>query len=101
LGNQTFKYVKSPEQRLWSLKQVKLLEKQKSFLEQQAYVADKKAIIFDMMIDIAEKNIKLTSEKLSTEQSTILRQRTTNNSVRLLFVRDRQTGLLSKIRRKN
>lgn len=35
--------------------QVRLLEKQKAFLEKQAYIADKKSIFFDMMIDLAEK----------------------------------------------
>ncbi|KXK36727.1 MAG: transposase, partial [Bacteroidetes bacterium OLB9] len=42
---------KSPEQRILELEQkVKLLEKQKNFLEKQIETADKKAIIFDMMI---------------------------------------------------
>ena len=54
---------------------VKLLEKQKSFLEQQAYVADKKAIIFDMMIDIAEKEYQIDIRKNSPpEQSTTLKK---------------------------
>ena len=40
---------KSPEQWIMELEaKVKLLEKQKSFLEQQAHVSDSKAIIFDM-----------------------------------------------------
>jgi len=30
--------------------EVKLLEKQKAFLERRAYIAHKKAIFFDMMI---------------------------------------------------
>jgi hypothetical protein len=45
------------------LAKVKLLEKQKSFLERQAFVADKKAIIFDMMIDIAEEEYKIDIRK--------------------------------------
>jgi len=50
---------------------VRLLEKQKAFLEQQAFVADKKAIIFDMMIDIAEKEYQIDIRKNSPpEQST-------------------------------
>jgi len=63
--NQTpFTMSKSPEQKIMELDaKVKLLEKQKAFLEQQAYVADKKAIIFDMMIDIAEKEYQIDSEK--------------------------------------
>ena len=57
---------------------VKLLEKQKSLLEHQAFVADKKAIIFDMMIDLAEKEYKIDIRKNSSpEQSTILKQKNT------------------------
>lgn len=65
---------KSPEQRIIELEvQVKLLEKQKALLERDAYVADKKAIIFDMMIDIAEKEYQIDIRKNSSpEQSTIL-----------------------------
>ena len=66
---------KSPEQKIMELEaKVKLLEKQKTFLEQQSYVADKKAIIFDMMIDIAEKEYQIDIRKNSLpEQSTILK----------------------------
>ena len=69
-----FNMTKSPEQRIMELEaKVKLLEKQKSFLEQQAFVSDKKAIIFDMMIDIAEEEYKIDIRKNSPpEQSTIL-----------------------------
>src|SRR3970040_104161 len=73
--NQTpFCMEKSPEQKIMELEaKVKLLEKQKSFLEQQVFVADKKAIIFDMMIDIAEKEYQIEIRKNSPpEQSTIL-----------------------------
>jgi transposase len=65
---------KSPEQRIMELEaKVKLLEKQKSFLEQQANVADSKAIIFDMMIDIAEKEYQIDIRKNSPpEQSNAL-----------------------------
>jgi uncharacterized protein YcfL len=53
---------------------VRLLEKQKTFLEQQASVAAKKAIIFDMMIDIAEKEYQIDIRKNSSpEQSTTLK----------------------------
>jgi transposase-like protein len=67
---------KSPEQKIMELEaKVKLLEKQKAFLEQQSYVADKKAIIFDMMIDIAEKEYQIDIRKNSPpEQSTILKK---------------------------
>jgi transposase-like protein len=64
---------KSPEQRILDLKQqVKLLEKQKAFLEKQVETADKKAIIFDMMIDLAEKEFNIAiRKKCSPEQLTI------------------------------
>lgn len=62
---------KSPEQKIMELEaKVKLLEKQKSLLEQQAHVADSKAIIFDMMIELAEKEYKIDIRKnLPPEQS--------------------------------
>jgi transposase-like protein len=57
---------KSPEQRIMELEaKVKLLEKQKAFLEQQAHVSDSKAIIFDMMIDLAEKEYQIDIRKNS------------------------------------
>ena len=57
---------KSPEQRIMELEaKVKLLEKQKSFLEQKAHVSDSKAIIFDMMIDLAEKEYQIDIRKNS------------------------------------
>jgi hypothetical protein len=55
---------KSPQQRILVLEQqVKLLEKQKRFLERQVENADKKSIIFDMMIDMAEKEYKIPIRK--------------------------------------
>lgn len=58
---------KSPEQRIMELEaKVKLLEKQKSLLEKQAHVADSKAIIFDMMIDLAEKEYQIDIRKNSS-----------------------------------
>ncbi|MFE3849148.1 transposase [Flavobacterium sp. LB3P45] len=65
--NQTpFNMTKSPEQKIMELEiQVKLLEKQKALLEPQAYVADKKAILFDMMIDLAEKEYQIDIRKNS------------------------------------
>jgi transposase-like protein len=57
---------KSPEQRIMELEaKVKLLEKQKAFLEQQTHVSDSKAIIFDMMIDLAEKEYQIDIRKNS------------------------------------
>ena len=68
---------KSPEQRIMEFEsKVKLLEKQKAFVEQRAFVADKKTIIFDMMIDIAEKEYQIEIRKNSSpEQSTILNKK--------------------------
>jgi hypothetical protein len=42
-----------------------LLEKQKALLEKQMETADKKAILFDMMIDIAEKEYNIPIRKNS------------------------------------
>jgi len=63
---------KSPEQRVLELEQkVKLLEKQKHLLEYQLENAEQKAIFFDMMIDIAEKELNIPIRKKSLpEQST-------------------------------
>jgi len=63
---------KSQEQLLMELEaKVKLLEKQKAMLEHQVERADKKAIIFDMMIDLAEKEYNIPIRKNSSpEQST-------------------------------
>jgi transposase len=65
--NQTPSHMpKTPEQKILELEaKVKLLEKQKALLEQQASRADKKAIIFDMMIDLAEKEYKIDIRKNS------------------------------------
>lgn len=62
---------KTPEQRIMELEaKVKLLEKQKKLLEKQVDHADKKSILFDMMIDIAEKEYNIPIRKNSLpEQS--------------------------------
>lgn len=64
---------KTPEQKIMDLEaKVRLLEKQKAHLERQAYVADKKAIIFDMMIELAEQEYSIDIQKnLPPEQSTV------------------------------
>jgi transposase len=70
--NQTLSNMpKTPEQKLLELEQkVKLLEKQKALLEQQVETADRKAIIFDMMISLAEKEYNIPiRKKCSPEQS--------------------------------
>ncbi len=55
---------KSPEQKLLELEaKVKLLEKQKRLLERQVSQSDKKAILFDMMIDLAEKEYNIPIRK--------------------------------------
>ena len=60
---------KTSEQRLLELEaKIKLLEKQKSFLEHQVEQADKKAIIFDMMIDLAEKEYNISIRKNSSPE---------------------------------
>jgi transposase len=63
---------KTPEQKMLELEQkVKLLEKQKAFLERQIEQADKKAIIFDMMIDLAEKEYNIPIRKNSLPEQSI------------------------------
>lgn len=60
---------KTPEQKLLELEQkVKLLEKQNNRLKHQAKQADKKAIIFDMMIDIAEQEYNISIRKNSSPE---------------------------------
>lgn len=51
--------------------QVRLLEKQKAFLKKQAEIPDKKATLFDMMIDLAWKKYNISIRKnFLPEQST-------------------------------
>ena len=55
---------KSPQQRIIELEEkIKLLEKQKARAEYIAERADKKAILFDMMVDLAEKEYKIPIRK--------------------------------------
>lgn len=71
--NQTPSHMpKTPEQKLMELEQkVRLLEKQKNHLEKQLEQSDKKSILFDMMIELAEKEYKIDIRKNSSpEQST-------------------------------
>lgn len=65
--NQSFKSMsKTPEQRIVELEEkIKLLEKQKARAEHLAERADKKAILFDMMIDLAEKEFNIPIRKNS------------------------------------
>ena len=65
--NQTpSKMPKSPEQQIMEPEaKVKLLEKQKAFLENQVHVSDSKAILFDRMIELAEKEYSIDIRKNS------------------------------------
>ncbi|WP_430412960.1 transposase [Kordia sp.] len=57
---------KTPEQKILELEEkIKLLEKQKARSEHLAERADKKAILFDMMIDLAEKEFNIPIRKNS------------------------------------
>jgi len=57
---------KTPEQKLLELEQeIRLLKKQKAFLEKQVKQSDRKAILFDMMIDLAEKEYNIPIRKNS------------------------------------
>lgn len=62
---------KTPEQKILELEaKVRLLEKQKNRLEDQVKKSDHKAVIFDMMIDLAEKEYNIPIRKNSLpEQS--------------------------------
>ena len=69
-GNFDYQYTihtmksKTPEQRILELEQqVRLLEKQKNRAEYLADRADKKVILFDMMIDYAEKEFNIPIRK--------------------------------------
>jgi len=63
---------KSPEQKLLELEaKVRLLEKQKASLEKKLEDTDKKAIIFDMMIEVAEEELKIPIRKKSLPQQLI------------------------------
>ena len=72
------KKMKSPEQKIMELEQkVKLLEKQKKSLEHELERTDKKALFFDMMIDIAEEEFKIPIRKKSlSDQSKHSKQST-------------------------
>jgi len=65
----TLKVPKTKDQKLLELEaKVRLLEKQKKELEQQVENADKKAIFFDMMIDVAEEELNISVRKKSLPQ---------------------------------
>jgi transposase-like protein len=64
---------KSQEQKIIELEaRIKVLEKQKAFLEHQVDRADRKAVLFDMMIELAEKEFNIPiRKKCLPEQSTV------------------------------
>ena len=66
---------KTPEQRILELEQkVKLLEQQKASLERAVDIAQEKAIFFNMMVEIAEKEFNIPIRKKSLpRQSTSTR----------------------------
>jgi hypothetical protein len=60
---------KTPEQKIIELEaKVKLLEKQKARAEYLAERADKKVIIFDMLVDMAEKEYNIQIRKNYTPE---------------------------------
>lgn len=64
--NQSSMSSKTPQQRIMELEEkIKLLEKQKARAEHLAERADKKAILFDMMIDLAEMEFNIPIRKNS------------------------------------
>jgi transposase-like protein len=69
---------KTPEQKILELEaKVKLLEKQKARAEHLAERADKKVIIFDMLVDLAEKEYDIEIRKNYTpELSNSIKQHT-------------------------
>jgi hypothetical protein len=72
---------KTPEQKILELEaKVKLLEKQNAFLAVQNTRADKKAIIFDMMIDIAEKEYNIEIRKNSLPEQLNNTKKTTKKA---------------------
>jgi len=69
---------KTPEQKILELEaKVKLLEKQKARAEHLAERADKKSIIFDMLVDLAEKEYKIDIRKNYTPDSSTSSKKST------------------------
>ena len=59
---------------------VKLLEKQKARLEYQLSQSDKKSILFDMMIEIAEKEYNIPIRKNSLPEQLINSKKNTKKA---------------------
>lgn len=61
---------KSPEQKLMELEvKIRLLERQNQSLEKQLKFQQDKAIMFDMMIDIAENELNIPIRKKSVPEA--------------------------------
>lgn len=61
---------KNKDQKLLELEQkIRLLEKQNAFLEKQVEHSEKKAVFFDMMIDMAEQEFNISIRKKSLPES--------------------------------
>jgi hypothetical protein len=70
---------KTPEQKIIELEaKVKLLEKQKARAEHLAERADKKVIIFDMLVDMAEKEYDIQIRKNYTPELSKTSRKNTN-----------------------
>ena len=66
---------KTPKQKILELEQkIRLLERQNATLEKQIENSDQKAVIFDMMIDVAEKEFKIPIRKKSLSEQSISTQ---------------------------
>jgi transposase-like protein len=66
------KKMKSPQQKLLELEQALKFEKRKNkSLEKQIERSEKKALFFDMMIDIAEEEFKISIRKKSLSNQSI------------------------------
>ena len=64
--------MKSPEQKILELEQqVKLLERKNRTLAKEVEQTNKKAIFFDMMIDIAEEELQISIRKKSLSNQLI------------------------------
>lgn len=64
--------MKSPEQKILELEQqIKLLERKNRTLEKEVEQTNKKAIFFDMMIDIAEEELNIPIRKKSLSNQLI------------------------------
>ncbi|KUF44954.1 helix-turn-helix domain-containing protein [Myroides marinus] len=71
---------KTPEQKLLEQEaQIRLLEKQIKQLQAEKHFAEQKAVIFDMMINIAEKECKIDIRKnIETAQSKSIQNKKKN-----------------------